>query len=296
MAEAVHHRSEIAGAFVTVDCGQLHTETEIHSVFGWVKGAFSGAYKDNPGIISEAAGGTIFFDEMGNAPPIVQAGLLRFLQEGEYRQLGASEPLKSNARVVAATNADLVQAVREGRFRQDLLDRLRVVHIHVPSLQDRNTDIVGLAHYKLTEFQKTHAGTMRSVGTCDKRFSGAAEKVLLAHDWPGNVRELEHLITRLVIFTDPRVEQIGADEVQKHLFTSTQREQKGLLDRELNAAFELERVLREVQWHYVHRAAEMTSGNKAEMARLLGYGDSRTPLITMLKNFAQHGLPDPVAR
>jgi DNA-binding NtrC family response regulator len=296
LAEAVHYRSKFPGAFVPVDCGQLHTQTEIHAVFGWVKGAFTGAEKDNPGIISQAAGGTIFFDEMGNAPPIVQANLLRFLQEGEYRHLGGLKSQKSDARVVAATNADLVQAVREGRFRQDLLDRLRVVHIHVPSLQDRNADIVILARYKLAEFQRAHAGTMQSVGTHEKRFTAAAEKALLAHDWPGNVRELEHLIARLVIFTDPNSEQVGADDVQKHLFTSTQQERKGLLDRELNSSFDLEGVLQEIRWHYVHRAAQMTSGNKAEMARILGYGDSRTPLITMLKNFAQNGMPEPLPR
>ena len=294
LAQVIHRRSGVVGNFETVDCGQLYTETDIHSVFGWVKGAFTGAYQDNPGRIIKADDGTIFFDEIGNAPPFVQKTLLRFLQEGEYQRLNSPVSQKSNARVIAATNADLEKAVRDGGFRQDLLDRLRVVHIEIPSLKDRGEDIIPLAKQKLADFQKAQADVMRSLGNVEKRLSIAAEKVLYAYDWPGNVRELEHVIARLVIFSDPLMEEIDGSAVERQFSVSTKHGRDALLDRLLDSKFKLDSVLREVELHYVRRANEKAHGNKAEIARLLGYGDSRTPLHTMLKKFSEQGLPDPL--
>jgi DNA-binding NtrC family response regulator len=294
LAEAIHHVSQLPAKFVQVDCGQLHSETEIHAIFGWEKGAFTGADTAHAGLIHEASDGTIFLDEIGNAPPIVQTSLLRFLQTGRYRPLKSSTERQSNARVVAATNIDLEEAVRQRRFRQDLVDRLRVVHIEIPALSERQQDVVTLAHAKLAEFQRTHADTMRTVGAQQKRFSAAAEHVLLQHDWPGNVRELEHLVARLVIFGAPGIAEISAHEVQRHLFRAKRTAGDSVLNRPVTQGFNLDAVLREVQWHYVRAASAEASGNKAQIARLLGFGDSRTPLETMLRKFSENGQPDPL--
>lgn len=294
LAEAIHRLGSEKEGFVTVDCGQMYSETEIHSVFGWDKGAFTGALRDNLGIIKSAR--TLFLDEVGNAPSKLQAGLLRFLQTGKYRPLGREGgEEESAARVIAATNTDLEAGVRAGTFRQDLLDRLRVVHIHIPSLAQRGGDVVMIAHQKLAEFQQQHAAEIQSVGAKIKRLSADAEAALLRHDWPGNVRELEHLIARLVIFSDPSTDEILASDVHRHLFQTSKDSRDSILGREMDSGFDLEAIIREVQWHYVRRAARAADGNKAEMARLLGYGDSRTPLNTMLKGFAAMGLSDPLA-
>lgn len=295
LAESIHGLSERPGELVTVDCGQLYSDTEVHSVFGWEKSAFTGATDANPGVISKAADGTIFFDEVGNAPPIVQSGLLRFLQTGKYRPLRSLHEKSSNARVVAATNIDLDSALRQGKFRQDLLDRLRGVHIELPPLGERSKDVLAIANAKLKAFQKNHADTMRKVGSKVKRFDASAQKVLLAHDWPGNVRELEQLVARLIIFGNPDAEEIMAADVQKQILSGPTRTDDSVLGRSLEDDFDLDGVTRKVQWHYVREAAQQAEGNKTEMARLLGYGESRTRLNTMLKNFDKHRLPDPLA-
>jgi len=295
LAESIHSLSGRGGKLVTVDCGQLYGDTEVHSVFGWEKGAFTGANTANPGLVAEALDGTIFLDEIGNAPPIVQSSLLRFLQTRKYRPLRSLEEKDSNARVVAATNADFASAVRQGKFRQDLLDRLRGVHIELPSLGERNKDVLALAHAKLAEFQKKHVGKMRPLGSKAKQFDASAQKVLLSHDWPGNVRELEQLVARLVIFNNPNTEEITAADVQRQILSGGERRGDSVLDRSLDDDFDLDAVTREVQLHYVREAAQKSGGNKAEMARLLGYGDSRTPVNTMLKSFIKHSLPNPMA-
>lgn len=294
LAESIHSLSGRSGKPHTIDCGQLYSDIEIHAVFGWEKGAFTGADKENPGLVDAASDGTIFFDEIGNAPPVVQSALLRFLQTGKYRPLRSLQEKSSNARIIAATNVDLDSAVRQGKFRQDLLDRLRWVHIELPSLGERSNDVLALACAKLTEFQRNHADTMRKVGSKEKHFEASAQQILLAHDWPGNIRELEQLVTRLVIFGNPDSEEITATDVQKQILSGRTREGDSLLGRPLQNSFDLDAVTRELQWHYVREAAQKTEGNKTEMARLLGYGESRTPLNTMLKNFSKHGLPAPL--
>ncbi len=288
LARIIHRLSGASGGFVPVDCGQLYAEAEVHSVFGWEKGAFTGADAPNPGIISKAKDGTLFLDEIANAPAAIQAGLLRFLQEGKYRPLKSLEEMDSTARVIAATNTDLDEAVKERKFRQDLHDRLRAVMIHIPPLQDRGDDVISLAHLKLSEFQKKQTQAMQAKGVREKRLLAETEDVFRRHDWPGNVRELEHLIARLVIFSAPEKEDITADDVRRQLLPS--RRKDGILGRELSPGFRLDDVIHEVQSHYVTRVDEETGGNKAEMARRLGFGESRTPLLTILKSLERAGL------
>lgn len=294
LAEVIHKLSRESKEFVLVDCGQLHTNTEINAVFGWTKGAFTDAKADNPGLISQAEGGTLFLDEVGNAPASVQISLLRFLQTGKYRRLGSKIEKQSNARIIAATNVDLDEAVRQQRFRQELLDRLRAVLIRIPPLRERDDDIVSLTHLKLVEFQQNQEDAIRTIGAKAKRLTAEAEEVLRQHDWPGNVRELEQLVARLVIFGDPEKAEITGDDVRKQLLANTKDQGGNVLDRKMDSNFHLDDIVRQVQWHYVHRAAKEANRNKTGMAQQLGFGKSRTPLNTLLHSFAQAGMPDPI--
>lgn len=276
--------------FVVVDCGQLFGPTEIHNVFGWKKGAFTGAISDNPGLIHKAQGGTLFFDEIGNAPPEIQANLLRILQEKKHRPLGSLEEEECSARIVAATNARLADLLRSGKFRQDLLDRLSGVVIEIPPLRDRGNDIVELARHKLREFQREprNQSAMRESGIVEKVLSATAEREMRSYDWPGNVRELEHVIARLVIFGDPLSDKISAQDVRRELKGGPTTSSCGLLNRELGGSFRLDDVVLEVQEHYVRAALRAAGGNKTKAARLLGFG-TRTPLFTILNNLKNAG-------
>jgi two-component system response regulator HydG len=192
-ARAIHRRSQRSGGpFVAVNCSAL-TETLLESeLFGHVRGAFTGAVADRRGLFEAAHGGTLFLDEIGDVPPATQLRLLRALQEGEVKRVGAQEARRVDVRVIAATNADLDQARSQGRLREDLFFRLNVIAIPLPPLRDRPEDIPLLALH----FLRKHAPEV------SKRLDGiAAEamKLLTLHGWPGNVRELENAIERAVV-------------------------------------------------------------------------------------------------
>jgi len=283
LARLIHELSGRKGEFIEIDCGHLSGDTEVHSIFGWAKGAFTGAAKENKGVISDAKDGTLFLDEIGNLPIAQQAKLLRFLQEKTYRMLGDNRNRPSSARIVAATNADIPQMLRDKAFRQDLFDRLRCVTIEIPSLSTRKKDIFPIAKQKLKAFQEVHAESMERAGMQKLKFGTEVERVLRTYDWPGNVRELEHVIARLVIFSDRGKSTIGPADVKAQLDSQQGTRHGGILHRPIGEGFSLEGMVKEVQRHYVMRAAEQTKGNKSEMARLLGYGSSRTPVHTLLE-------------
>jgi two-component system, NtrC family, response regulator AlgB len=178
--------------FVTVNCPTLTEELLASELFGHAKGAFTGAVRDQPGRVEVAEGGTLFLDEIGDLPASLQAKLLRFLQERCFERVGENRTRKADVRVVAATNRDLDADVKTGRFREDLLFRLNVLEVHVPSLRERREDIVPLARRFLMFFA-------RAVGRPLPSLSTAAEKVLQEYAWPGNVRELRNAIERAVI-------------------------------------------------------------------------------------------------
>ncbi|MDX2022081.1 MAG: sigma-54 dependent transcriptional regulator [Deltaproteobacteria bacterium] len=178
--------------FVTVNCPTLTEELLASELFGHAKGAFTGAVRDQPGRVEMAEHGTLFLDEIGELPPTLQAKLLRFLQEKAFERVGENRTRKADVRVVAATNRDLEADVASGRFREDLLFRLNVIEVKVPSLRDRPEDILPLADRFLHFFAKT---TGRRVPT----LSAAAKTVLKEYAWPGNVRELRNAIERALI-------------------------------------------------------------------------------------------------
>src|SRR6185312_7883348 len=193
LARAMHLESQRRDRpFVTINCPTLTEELLASELFGHAKGAFTGAIRDQPGRVEVAEGGTLFLDEIGDLPASLQAKLLRFLQEKRFERVGETRTRKSDVRVVAATNRDLEVDVRSGRFREDLLFRLNVIEVRVPSLRERPEDIVPMARRFLAFFA-------RSVGRADATLSPAAERLLTNYDWPGNVRELRNAIERAMI-------------------------------------------------------------------------------------------------
>lgn len=196
IARALHDASPRAEqAFVAVNCGALN-EQLIHSeLFGHEKGAFTGANSSRVGKIALADQGTLFLDEIGDLPLSQQANLLRFLQEGTIDVLGATEPLKVNVRVVAATHVDLETAIAEGRFRQDLYFRLNVLRVSAPPLRERGADILSLAEYFRHKFSSEYGCQVHG-------YDEAAQQVLMNYTWPGNVRELINIIKRAVLMND----------------------------------------------------------------------------------------------
>jgi Nif-specific regulatory protein len=199
VAHAVHYNSaRAAKPFIKVNCAAL-TETLIESeLFGHEKGAFTGAIAQRKGRFELAHGGTIFLDEIGDLSAATQIRLLRVLQEKEFERVGGNETIKTDARVIAATNRDLEAMVEQGKFRQDLYYRLNVFPIHIPPLRDRKTDIPLLADFFVEKYSKLHHKSI-------KRISTPAIDMLMSYHWPGNVRELENCIERSVLITNDDV-------------------------------------------------------------------------------------------
>ena len=189
VARAIHYRGSLAQRpFVAVDCGALVPTLIESELFGYEKGAFTGANKSKEGLFQAATAGTIFLDEIGELPQEMQAKLLRVLQEKEVRPVGSNQKIKVDVRVIAATNRDLEAAYKEGTFRKDLYFRLNVVTLHLPALRERKSDIPTLVHYFLDKFAP---GRMITI-------SSSAMKCMLQYEWPGNVRELENAVERAV--------------------------------------------------------------------------------------------------
>ena len=196
IARAIQGESERAGRpFVTVNCGAIPENLVESILFGHEKGAFTGAVERRVGKFQEADGGTLFLDEVGELPLDAQVKLLRALQEGEIDPVGAKKPIKVNFRLVSATNRDMIQLVKDGRFREDLYYRLNVFPIWVPPLRERAEDIADLARHFLTRFAAEEGKRLSG-------FTDDAMKLLMAYDWPGNVRQLENAIFRAVVLAD----------------------------------------------------------------------------------------------
>jgi transcriptional regulator with GAF, ATPase, and Fis domain len=205
-AKAIHQLSPRQDRpFVVIDCGAIPENLLESELFGYEKGAFTGAYAKKPGKFELANGGTIFLDEVGDLPLLLQAKLLRVLQEGVIEHIGGREPIKVDVRVVAATNRNLEGEARTQRFRQDLFYRLNVVTIGMPPLRERQSDILLLASVFLERFAAKYRKGITG-------FDGQAKQALIGHPWPGNVRELEHRIERAVIMCDEK--QITAQHLE----------------------------------------------------------------------------------
>ncbi len=193
LARTIHAQSRRAGrAFVTVNCPTLSEDLLASELFGHVRGAFTGAVRDQAGRVDAAEGGTLFLDEIGELSPALQSKLLRFLQEKRYERIGENRTRTADVRILAATNRDLEEDVKSGRFREDLLFRLNVIEVRVPALRERGEDILRLARRFLDFFA-------RKAGRTAPTLRPEAEAALLAYEWPGNVRELRNTVERAVI-------------------------------------------------------------------------------------------------
>jgi two-component system, NtrC family, response regulator AtoC len=254
VARAIHGASpRAARPFVAVDCGAIAEGVLESELFGHARGAFTGAQATRRGLFEEADQGTLFLDEIGDVGPNLQARLLRALQEGTIRKVGTNEVVNVDVRVVAATNKDLSQAVKEGRFREDLFYRLNVVSIRIPPLRERREDIPLLAEH----FAAKHG---RSEGAA---LSPAARDLLVAYDWPGNVRELENVVARALALNPSGV--VTPDDLPEHVRAARAAAavQPGLPSQDRPTLAELER-------RYAAQVLQETGGNKTRAAEILG--------------------------
>ncbi len=246
------------GPFVKVNCAAL-PETLLESeLFGYEKGAFTGATSSKMGLFEVAHGGTIFLDEVGDMPLAVQAKLLRVLQEKRVRRLGSTSETEVDVRIIAATNRDLQKMVREGTFREDLFWRLNVFNIRIPPLRERKEDILPLAELFLKKFSEKYGKEV-------KRFSKEAIKLLWNHDFPGNVRELENLVERAVILAEG--EEITPSELSGLVQTEALAEEDAFHRLPLPEAVELLEKTR------IKKALEAAKGVKTRAAELLGISE-----------------------
>jgi two-component system, NtrC family, response regulator AtoC len=278
VARAIHFRGALAQTpFLAVDCGSLVPTLMESELFGYEKGAFTGAIKSKAGLFQAANGGTIFLDEIGELPLEMQAKLLRVLQEKEVRPVGSNEKVNVDVRVIAATNRDLEEAYRAGTFRKDLYFRLNVVTVQLPSLRERRSDIPMLTHHFLGRYAH---GAQTQV-------SAAAMKSLLQYDWPGNVRELENCVARAVALGDGKLIDVA------DLPPAIRAEQPETAGTPLQDAASLSTTaLAEMERMTILRVFEQANGDKALTGKMLGI--SRATLYRKLKryNIPVKGEPD----
>jgi DNA-binding NtrC family response regulator len=271
---ALHDASPRAKApLVAINCGAIPEALIESELFGHTKGAFTGAHANRQGRVADAEGGTLFLDEIGELPLSMQVKILRLLQQREYSPVGDSRTLKCNIRVVVATNRDLEQEVADGRFREDLYYRLNVIHVHLPALHERATDIPVLAEH----FFRVCADR---AGRDDlKGFTPEAIDAMVAYDWPGNVRALENAVERAVLLL------VGPEIGLEDLPARVRRESSppsNVVSRPLpDAGIDLRASVESFENDLIRQALARTGGNKNRAAQLLNV--NRTTLVEMIK-------------
>jgi DNA-binding NtrC family response regulator len=269
VARAIHFRGTMAQTpFVAVDCGSLVPTLMESELFGYEKGAFTGAIKTKAGLFQAANGGTIFLDEIGELPLEMQAKLLRVLQEKEVRPVGSNDHVTVDVRVIAATNRDLEAAYRDGTFRKDLYFRLNVVTVHLPALRDRRSDIPMLVHHFLDRYAPG----------ANQQVTAAAMKSLLHYDWPGNVRELENCVARAVTLGDHQI--IDVNDLPPAI--RTEQPSAAPLSPQDSASLSTT-ALAEMERMTILRVFEQANGDKALAGKMLGI--SRATLYRKLKRY-----------
>jgi two-component system, NtrC family, response regulator HydG len=275
VARSIHEQSTRAKApMIALNCAAVPEQLMESELFGFEKGSFTGATQAKVGLFEAAHEGTLLLDEIGDMPIALQAKLLRVLQEGEVRRIGSSYSRKVDVRLIAATHQGLHELVAAGKFRQDLLYRLEVVHLEVPALRDRLDDMAELAHSVLKQAAEKHTKTVHGI-------SNEAMQVLLAHRWPGNIRELSNVIERSIIFAQSDVLELK--DLPEHLVKSAQfagQSSSGQFAAQFSGqssaiSVPLGTSLKDVEELLIRKTLEATSGDKNMTAKLLGI-NSRT--------------------
>lgn len=248
VARAIHYKGSFAGnPFIAVNCGAIPENLLEAELFGYVKGAFTGANENRDGFFQAASGGTIFLDEIGTAPQMVQTSLLRVLQEKEVRRVGSQTTQKVNLRVIAATNANLYEMVQKGTFRQDLFYRLNVVNIEIPPLRERPEDITPIAQTLLKKYSQEYNKPRIKI-------EEKAMEILVRHSWPGNVRELENIIQRIIIMSE---EIVGVTDLPEYLKYPEPKENS------------LSKSLKEIEKEHILKVLAAVDNNKTKAAEIL---------------------------
>lgn len=269
VARAIHRRGSLAGQpFVEIDCTSIPKELAEAELFGYEKGAFTGATTTKPGLIEAADGGTLFLDEIGELSLELQAKLLKAIERRQVRRVGSLRERKINVRIIAATNRNLEAAVKAGAFRPDLYYRLKVLTVELPTLRERGEDVILLADHYLK--QLTHKYSLPA-----RRFTEAAIQALKTYRWPGNVRELVHLVERALLVCDG--DEIGPAALGLDMPTpggeSRRRTPPADADGPLPIQLPEQGVdLEEVERQLIRQALDLTDGNVTEAARKLNIG------------------------
>jgi DNA-binding NtrC family response regulator len=274
VARSIHYSGPFRDKpFIPVDCGSLVPTLIESELFGYVKGAFTGANQTKDGLMAIAEGGTIFLDEVGELPVDLQAKMLRAIQEKEIRPVGSTRRVPINVRILAATNRDLEQAVMQGNFRRDLYFRLNVLSLRIPALRERRQDIPLLIGHFLERVARTSGQ--------EKMLSDDALKAMLAYDWPGNVRELENCLERTYAFTSGPL--IHTTDLPREIPNLPLQESAG---GDGNGTAKILPIAELEKRTILHAISEL-HGDKLQAARLLGIG--KTTLYRKLKDYAAQG-------
>ncbi|HZY62836.1 MAG TPA: sigma-54 dependent transcriptional regulator [Edaphobacter sp.] len=270
LARAIHHNSRRKNKpFVTINCGAIPKDLVESELFGYTRGAFTGAHTSRPGRIEQADGGTLFLDEIGELPLEAQVKLLRVLQQGEISKIGASETTRVNVRVLTATHRNLQAMIEDGTFREDLYYRLAVVPLYLPPLRERKDDIPELVEYLFQKAKDRHNIT-------DIQLTASIMPHLVAYRWPGNVRELENVLERLLVLASHK--SIGEDDLPEEIRRVRTEASSFWLDLP-DEGISLEGVEREL----ILRALERFKGNQTHAAKYLDI--SRRTLIYRMEKY-----------
>jgi two-component system response regulator HydG len=254
IAQRLHLKSERADKpYVTVNCGALQESLLESELFGHEKGSFTGAIVQKIGLAEAADGGTLFLDEIGEMSLSIQAKLLRFLQEGEFYRIGGKKPLKVNVRVISATNRDLEQEVKEGRFREDLFYRLNTITLRMPSLRKRKEDLPALVEHFLK--------SSRYGGSAIRKIDPRVQEILQNYDWPGNIRELQNTIERMKILCENH--EIRIEDIPFGIRSPKSSKAE-------SGEYEVGMPLDELEKNHILRALTYFQGNKTKTAQSLG--------------------------
>lgn len=272
LARAIHMSGPRSNRrFVAVNCGAIPSELVESELFGHEKGAFTGANTTREGFFCTADGGTLFLDEVGELPPSAQVKLLRVLQDGVVYRVGSDRPVRTDVRIMAATNRVLTEEIAKGRFRTDLFYRLAVAVLKLPPLRERPGDL-SLLIRKLMD--QVNEESRSEPGYTPRKLSAAAVNVLMQHSWPGNVRELLNTLRRAAIWTEGGT--IGPEQARDAIIPAFSSSTCGILDKPLGNGLDIRLILEDVARHYLERALQEAGGNKTRAAELIGLPSYQT--------------------